>query len=58
MALTAVLFIGVYDSIDKWLAMGMTGTILVYQIANFYHYMLDSIIWKVRKGPLKDVLEH
>lgn len=57
MAFTAVMFLGVYDTIDKWLAMGMTGTILVYQIANFYHYILDSVIWKTRKGPLKEVLD-
>jgi hypothetical protein len=31
----------------------MTVSVIVYQTINFHHYIVDSIIWKVRKPPLR-----
>ncbi len=30
--------------------------ILVYQTINFHHYIVDSLIWKVRKKPLQETM--
>ena len=56
LALTAVFYVGIIGAIDKWLAMGIAGTVIIYQTINFHHYIVDSMIWKVRKGPLKETL--
>jgi len=51
----------VYTALDK-ITSGvgsstMTLAIVVYMTINFHHYIVDGIIWKVRKKPLRDVLE-
>jgi len=55
-ALTGVLYAGVLSPFNAWLAMGLTGTIVLYQIVNFHDYIVDTLIWKVRKGPVKETL--
>ena len=55
-AITGVLYAGLLSTVDKWLAMGVTGTIVLYQILNFHHYVVDTLIWKVRQGPVKETL--
>lgn len=55
-ALTGFIYAGVLSAMDKALAFGLTGTIVIYQILNFHHYVVDTFIWKVRKGPVKDTL--
>lgn len=36
--------------------LGVPLTIIVYQAINFHHYIVDSMIWKVRKKPLQKTL--
>jgi len=33
----------------------MTG-LVIYQTINFHHYIVDSIIWKLRKRPIQATL--
>lgn len=54
--LTGILYAGILSPFNSWLAMGITGTIVLYQIVNFHHYVVDTLIWKVRKGPVKETL--
>ena len=56
LALTAVFYVGVLGTIENMLAMGLAGTILIYQTVNFHHYIVDSFLWKTRKGPMKEAL--
>jgi hypothetical protein len=30
--------------------------IIIYQTINFHHYIVDSIIWKARKKPMREAL--
>lgn len=55
-AITGVVYFGVLSSINRWLAAGLTGTIILYQIVNFHHYIVDSMIWKVRSKPISQTL--
>ena len=36
---------------------GLPLAIIVYQAVNFHHYIVDSIIWKVRKKPMRKTLK-
>jgi hypothetical protein len=56
LAITGILYAGVLNTVDTVLALGLTGTIVIYQIVNFHHYIVDMMIWKVRKGPVKETL--
>src|SRR6185437_2260693 len=56
LAITGLLYAGVLSTIGNALALGLTGTIVIYQIMNFHHYVVDMLIWKVRKGPVKATL--
>ncbi|MBT5074823.1 MAG: hypothetical protein HOJ34_01825 [Kordiimonadaceae bacterium] len=50
----------VYSSIDSLqnviYAIGIPSLVLVYQSLNFHHYIVDSIIWKMRKPQMKKTL--
>ena len=35
---------------------GLSATIVLYQIINFHHYIVDATIWKVRKAPMRKTL--
>lgn len=35
---------------------GFAAAIIVYQTINFHHYIVDSVIWKVRQSPIQKVL--
>ena len=56
-AITGVLYAGVLGTMEKALAYGVTGTIIISQILNFHHYIVDTFIWKVHKGPVKETLD-
>jgi hypothetical protein len=34
----------------------LSATIVLYQIVNFHHYIVDSSIWKVRKPKMQETL--
>ena len=36
---------------------GLPLAIIVYQAVNFHHYIVDSLIWKVRKKPMRKTLQ-
>ncbi len=38
------------------LVAAVVAPILVYQTINFHHYIVDSLIWKVRKKPLQKTM--
>lgn len=45
----------IYLAIDSTIA-ATVAPIIVYQAINFHHYVVDSLIWKVRKAPLQQTL--
>ncbi|MEX0345722.1 MAG: hypothetical protein AB3N20_12425 [Rhizobiaceae bacterium] len=55
-AITGVLYWGVLRTIDWLFFAGISATIVLYQIVNFHHYIVDSRIWKVRKAPIRKTL--
>ncbi len=34
----------------------LASTVILYQTVNFHHYVVDSVIWKVRKKPMQTTL--
>lgn len=38
------------------LSLGLPSLIILYQTINFHHYIVDSLIWKVRKAPMQKTL--
>jgi hypothetical protein len=56
LAITGVLYWGVLGTLDAMLFTGLSATIVLYQIVNFHHYMVDAVIWKVRKAPMRKTL--
>lgn len=56
MLLTVLLYAGI-TAAEGWLALvGLAPLIIVYQTINFHHYIVDSMIWKVRKPKMKQTL--
>ena len=39
----------VLRAIDRLFFAGVSATIVLYQIVNFHHYIVDALIWKTRK---------
>ena len=39
----------VLQTIDWLLFAGVSATLVLYQIVNFHHYIVDAVIWKVRR---------
>ncbi|MEM6414829.1 MAG: hypothetical protein AAF720_09275 [Pseudomonadota bacterium] len=54
--ITGVVYWGIIRSIDHILLTGVSATIVIYQIVNFHHYVVDSVIWKVRKPAMRQTL--
>ena len=46
---------GYLQTLDLW--HGVPLFIIVFQAVNFHHYIVDSLIWKIRKKPLKKTLD-
>lgn len=55
--ITGILYWGVLRTIDTLFFAGLSATIVLYQIVNFHHYVVDSFIWKVRKPKMRETLE-
>ena len=47
-AITGAVYWGVLRAIDWMFFTGLSATIVLYQIANFHHYIVDALIWKTR----------
>lgn len=56
-AISGVIYWGVLRTIDWLFFAGLSATIVLYQIVNFHHYMVDSKIWKLRKPKLQKTLD-
>jgi hypothetical protein len=54
--ITGVIYWGVLGTLDTMFFAGLSATIVLYQIVNFHHYIVDSLIWKVRKPPIRRTL--
>jgi hypothetical protein len=55
--ITGVLYWGFLRTLDWLFFAGLSATIVLYQIVNFHHYMVDSKIWKLRKPKLRETLD-
>ena len=55
--ITGVIYWGVLRTLDWLFFAGLSATIVLYQIVNFYHYMIDTKIWKLRKPKLQKTLD-
>lgn len=56
-AITGVIYWGVLRTLDQLLFAGLSATIVLYQIVNFHHYIVDSKIWKLRKPKITATLQ-
>jgi hypothetical protein len=54
--ITGIIYWGVLRTIDSVFFAGLSATIVLYQIVNFHHYVVDSLIWKVRKPEVRNTL--
>ena len=50
LALSGLIYWGLTRSIDWLFFAGLSASIIVFQTLNFHHYVVDSLIWKVRKA--------
>jgi hypothetical protein len=55
-AITGVVYWAILGTLSTVLFAGLSATIVVYQIVNFHHYIVDSVIWKVRKASIRQTL--
>lgn len=55
-AITGLVYIGVLGTLQAVLISSLSGTVVLYQIVNFHHYLVDATIWKVRKPQLRQAL--
>ncbi len=55
--ITGVVYWGVLWAIDWIFFAGLSATLVLYQIVNFHHYVVDSVIWKVRKPAMRKTLD-
>lgn len=55
-AITGVFYLSVLGTMQWLFYAGLSATIVFYQIVNFHHYVVDSLIWKVRKPQLRETL--
>jgi hypothetical protein len=55
-AITGVVYWAILGTLSAVLFAGLSATIVIYQIVNFHHYIVDSLIWKVRKASIRQTL--
>ena len=57
-AIAAAVYGGVLRAIDWLFFAGVSATIVLYQIVNFHHYIVDALIWKTRRPAATPVAAH
>ena len=57
LAITGVLYLAILGTLNALFFASIAGTIVLYQIVNFHHYVVDSVIWKLRKRPIREALD-
>ena len=48
LAITGAIYWGVLRTVDWLLFAGFSATVVLYQIVNFHHYVVDAVIWTSR----------
>ncbi len=48
--ITGILYLGVIRAVDWFFFAGVSSTLVLYQVLNFHHYLVDSRIWKRPKA--------
>jgi hypothetical protein len=56
LAITGVLYWAVLGTLNALIFSGLSATVVLYQIVNFHHYIVDARIWKVRHAPIRRTL--
>ena len=46
LGVTGVVYLGVLRAVDWLLLASLSATIVLYQIVNFHHYIVDALIWR------------
>ena len=54
--ISTAVYAAVLLAVGKDMIAGLPLAVLVYQAINFHHYIVDSVIWKMRKKPLRQNL--
>lgn len=54
--ITGVVYWFVLGTLSALFFAGLSATIVLYQIVNFHHYIVDSLIWKVRKPAIQKTM--
>ena len=57
-AIAAAVYGGLLQAIDRLFFAGLSATIVLYQIVNFHHYIVDALIWKTRRPAAARVAFH
>lgn len=57
LGISTIVYAGILALAKMELTSGIPFAVLVYQTINFHHYIVDSMIWKLRKAPLQKTLE-
>ena len=55
-AITGVVYWAILGTLSAVFFAGLSATIVLYQIVNFHHYVVDAIVWKVRKPAIRETL--
>lgn len=56
-SLSTLVYFAIRGSISLSLTNIMPISLVIFQTVNFHHYVVDSLIWKIRKKPLQQILE-
>jgi hypothetical protein len=56
LGLTVVAYVGLNVVLVAVPAMTLPVALIAYQTINFHHYIVDSVIWKVRKPQIRSTL--
>ncbi len=56
LGITTVVYVGLASFGPVLVGIGLPSMIVIYQAMNFHHYIVDSMIWKARKAPMRKTL--
>ena len=55
--ISSLVYVGTALLANQQLVVGLPLLVLIYQTVNFHHYIVDSLIWKVRKKRMRETLD-
>ncbi|MCK5748118.1 MAG: hypothetical protein KAH44_18010, partial [Oricola sp.] len=53
LGITVIVYSLILGAVSKLFIITSLSTVLIYQTINFHHYIVDSLIWKVRKPEIR-----